>query len=152
MTITLHAIDEDNWYQAASLQVREDQRTFVAPNWYSLLEAVYSDGEIYSRGICDGAVMVGYAMLEHDAETQRCCIVRLMIDAQHQGKGYGRAALRLCIADLQARYHPPAIYLSFEPQNIPARTLYESVGFVDTGEIDEGELVFCLVLDPYTPA
>lgn len=147
MTITLREIDKNNWYVAAKLKVSDEQKNFVAPNWYSLLEVLYSEGESYSRGIYDGDEMVGYTMMGQDNASKRCYIVRLMISDQHQGKGYGRAAMKLMIEDLKARYQPDSIYISFEPENRTARKLYESFGFVDTGEIDSGELVFRLPLN-----
>jgi diamine N-acetyltransferase len=146
MTITLREINKDNWYVATGLKVSNEQKNFVAPNWYSVLEALYSEGELYSRGIYKGDEMVGYTMMGQDKDTQQCYIVRLMIDAKHQGKGYGRTAMKLMVDDLKARYNPDAIFISFEPENHAARKLYESLGFADTGKIEEGELVFRLPL------
>lgn len=35
-------------------------------------------------------------------------------------------------------------YISFEPENLVAKELYESMGFVADGRIEGGEIVYCL--------
>ena len=35
-----------------------------------------------------------------------------------------------------------AVFLSFEPENKGAAALYRSVGFVDTGRVEYGEIVY----------
>jgi diamine N-acetyltransferase len=65
-----------------------------------------------------------------------------MIDAAHQGKGYGRAAMRALIERLARMPECAEIYLSFEPNNINAESLYRSLGFEPTGKTDEiGEII-----------
>ena len=48
---------------------------------------------------------------------------------------------------LKAKPDLRELLISFAPSNIVARTLYESLGFVDTGRIEDGELVFRLAED-----
>ncbi len=147
MNITLRDITADNWEDVAELAVSEDQLDFVAPNWYSMLQVLFSEGEAYHQAIYHDDTLVGYAMMGQLHDDQTVYISRLMIDRAHQGKGYGRRALRLIIAHLQARYQPPVIQISFEPVNLAARHLYQSEGFHDTGAVDEdGELIFELSL------
>lgn len=67
-----------------------------------------------------------------------------MIAADQQGKGYGRAALIQTIADIRRQYPVDALYLSFEPENHNAERLYASLGFAPTGEMNDGETVYCL--------
>lgn len=143
-TVTLGEINRGNWRTATKLELDEAQKFFVAPNWYSIIEAVFSNGELHSRAIYDEQEMVGYTMFGFEPERDRHWIVRLMIAKNHQGKGYGRAALHLIIDELKRLYQPDSIYISFEPDNVSARKLYESFGFQDTGEVDEDELVFKL--------
>jgi diamine N-acetyltransferase len=147
MTITLREITRHNWEDAAQLKVHEGQRGFVAPNWYSMLEAVFSEGELHSRGIYLDDSLVGYAMYGIHPETKACWIVRLMTDKAHQGKGYGRSAMALILDQIKTRYACNEIFISFNPANSVARKFYESIGFVDTGEIEDDELVFRLALE-----
>jgi diamine N-acetyltransferase len=145
-TLTLREITKDNWRAVTRLELDEAQKHFVAPNWYSIIEAIFSNGDLHSRAIYDVNEIVGYTMFGVEPERSRHWIVRLMIAKPHQGKGYGRAAMRLIINELKRLYQPNAIYISFEPQNTVARTLYESMGFTDTGEVEDGELLFKLAV------
>jgi diamine N-acetyltransferase len=71
-----------------------------------------------------------------------------MIDKRYQGKGYGRQGMLKVLEHIRTfPYGKTNIaVLSYEPENIVAKKLYESLGFVETGEIEEGEHVAKLVL------
>ncbi|MFW5748139.1 MAG: GNAT family N-acetyltransferase [Chloroflexota bacterium] len=145
MPVTLQPIDKDNWRQAIKLKLTEDQKGFVAPNWYSIIECLYEDSPYaYSMAIMADDVMVGYSLFGYfsDDPPGECWIGRLMIDSDHQGKGYGRAALMAILAHLKAANQCGQIFLSVEPENTIARALYESAGFVSTGRIEHDELVY----------
>lgn len=59
---------------------------------------------------------------------------RLMIDENHQKKGYGREAIRLALEFVKTFPCGKAEYcwLSYEPENEVARRLYASFGFMET--------------------
>ena len=61
-----------------------------------------------------------------------------MIAREHQGKGYGRAAMEAVIAMMAERVGCEEIVTSFNPANAAA-TLYASLGFQPTGEIEDDE-------------
>ncbi|MFN8419581.1 MAG: GNAT family N-acetyltransferase [Anaerolineae bacterium] len=147
MTITLREITEANWRQVARLKLAEGQEHFVAPNWYSMLEALHSGGNLHSRAIYDDDRLIGYTMFGFDPKTNESWIVRLMTDKDQQRKGYGRTAMSLIIDQLKQMYASKEILISFEPTNNVARALYEKIGFRDTGRIEDGELVFGLKID-----
>ena len=148
--ITLREITKDNWAACARLQVAEDQRNFVAPNTWSLLQYLYQDptDTFAPFGICDGDTMVGFAMygMGDIGEMKGWEIWRLMVDKNHQRKGYGRKALHLMIDLLREKFNPDAVYIMFELDNDVAQRFYESVGFQDTGIVIEGERVYRLEL------
>ena len=145
--ITLREINKDNWREATKLNVSDDQQNFVAPNWYSIIEALF-EPELYSYGIYAGDDMVGYVMCGLDADdTGEYWIVRLMTDKTHQNKGYGRTALHKIIDMMHEKFNCHIIFLSFEPENHIAKKFYESVGFVDTGRVEHGEIVYRLDLN-----
>lgn len=52
-----------------------------------------------------------------------------LIDNRYQGKGYGKAALKLLITRLFCEYQCNTIYLSLYQQNKHAYHLYTSFGF-----------------------
>jgi diamine N-acetyltransferase len=147
MTITLREVTRENWYAIARLKLHDGQDQFVAPNWYSMLEALFSDGTLHSRAIYLDDSLIGYAMYGIDPDTQECWIVRLMVEKDQQGKGHGRSAMTLVIDQLRQLYACKEIFINFVPTNANARKLYTSLGFQDTGKVDDGELVFRLPLD-----
>lgn len=146
MTVTLREITRDNWRAVAQLKLHDGQEKFVAPNWYSMLEALHSNGNLHSRAIYLDDTLIGYTMYGIDDRTQDYWIVRLMTDRDQQGKGYGRQAIALIIDQMEQTYRCNEIFISFEPTNNVARKLYERLGFQDTGRVEDGELVFRLLL------
>jgi diamine N-acetyltransferase len=64
----------------------------------------------------------------------------LVIDQTTQGRGIGRAAVKAFIDRFtcDAEGH---IALSYDPENGAARSLYASLGFVETGEMEGDEIV-----------
>ena len=66
-----------------------------------------------------------------------------MIDHRYQRQGYGRAAMRALIEGLHA-FGYREIFCSYEPENEIAAQLYASLGFEDTGRVEDGEIVVCL--------
>ncbi len=96
-----------------------------------------------------GDVAVGFGLWGRDPDTGRFYIVRMMIDAAHQGKGLGKAATAAMIELIRTRPGCDAIYLSVVPGNETAERLYASLGFQRTGEVDpDGEIVMRLELPP----
>jgi diamine N-acetyltransferase len=148
MSITLHPITKTNWRLVYMLTktLTDEQRHFVADNGFSMLEALYDSEHFTAYAIYSDETPVGFLMIGNDPDTGDHWIVRLMIGGEHQGKGYGRAAMHLALDLFKAMPGCDAVYIGFEPNNQVARRLYESVGFQDTGRIEYGELVFRLPL------
>ncbi|MET0649013.1 MAG: GNAT family N-acetyltransferase [Pyrinomonadaceae bacterium] len=146
MTITLRDIDRENFRAAVKLEVRDDQKSFVAPNVYSIaqskVEPAYNVQAVY-----DGDEMVGFVMYGWDEEEGCHSLARLMVDKNQQGKGYGRAATEAVVERLRAEPGCSQVVLSTNPSNAPAQALYESLGFVKTGEVSHGEEVMRLKFD-----
>ena len=141
MIISLREIDAENFHQCLKLRVADGQENYVADNAVSIAEskiyphlvplAVYSEND-----------MVGFTMYGRDPETRNFWLVRLMIDAQQQGKGYGKSATRAVIEKLNEEFDCREVYLSFVPENVGAEKMYASVGFERTGETDDdGEII-----------
>jgi diamine N-acetyltransferase len=149
MTITLQDITRDNWRECVRLKVAPEQERFVAPNMFSLAQSKYEPGYV-PQGIYDGETMVGFLMYrEEDYGLGKVWwIDRLLVGAQYQRRGYGRAGMELLLERLKATPGYAAVLISFVPGNNSARDLYASLGFVDTGEIEDGEIVYRL---PFMP-
>ena len=112
----------------------------IASNSYSSAQAAYQKN-CYPLGVYSEASMIGFAMYALDPDEGSPWIYRFMIASAHQGKGYGRAALRQLIEFIQETESAGQISLSYKQDNDPARKLYASAGFVETGEIIEEEVV-----------
>lgn len=144
--ITLRPVTPKNWREVIALNVREEQKGYVASNVYSLAEAkVYP--ECVPLAIYASEKMVGFLMYGFSNEDERYWLIRFMIDSRSQGRGYGKAALKQVIERMRQLSGCKQIYLSYEPENVVAERLYISFGFQPTGEILEGEKVACLDLN-----
>ncbi len=139
MEIELRAVTRENWEQCISLKVAPDQARFVAPNLYSLAQSKFEPW-CTPLGVYHGDTMVGFVMYGKDPDIDPArgayLIYRLMIAAPHQGKGYGRHAMKAVMQRLREQ-HPDCreVLLGFEPENKVAEALYRSMGF---GESDIG--------------
>ena len=81
---------------------------------------------------------------EEDPE-DRYWIWRFMIDKNEQDKGYGQAALAEMIQYFKDN-GADRIFLSTEPENECGMHIYHKAGFIETGDIDDGEAVMKLML------
>jgi diamine N-acetyltransferase len=138
-------VTADNWREVAELQVRGDQRDFVAPVTRYLALCAYDDGPWHPVALRDDGRTVGFAMEAVDPADGSYWIGGLVVDAAQQGRGVGRAAVSALLARARARGCPSAA-LSYEPANVVARRLYASLGFVETGEAEGEELVARIAL------
>lgn len=151
MTIELRPITRQNWRACVRLRVATEQEQLVATNAGSLAQAAY-EPECVPLAVYDGDTMVGFVMYALDADDNSYWIYRVMIDAQQQRRGYGRAAMERLIEHMRALPGCDAITISYVEHNDAARQLYRSLGFVETGEVIEGEALARLRLDPATGA
>jgi len=145
MAVTLRDIDRENFNRCVKLEVREEQRGFVAPNVYSIAESTV-EPTFTPQAVYDGEEMVGFVMYGYDAEMGCHYVARMMIDKEHQGKGYGRAAMAEAVARMRSDPSCREIALSIVPGNEAAQRLYESLGFRKTGEVSHNEEVMRLSL------
>ena len=143
--VSLVEIDRHNFLPILDLSVSEEQRSFVASNTYSLAQA-YVQPECIPLALYVENKPVGFAMYCIDESDREYWIYRLMIDQRHQGRGYGRAAMLLLIDRIRSEMDEQRhrIYISFEPENEIAKSLYESLGFVADGRVEYGEIVYRL--------
>ncbi len=141
MVIELVRITPDNHKAIRALEVRPDQSHLVAGVDASLADAYVWEGALF-RGACEDDVPVGYVMVyPFDRDGQRIVnIVRLMVDAAHQGRGVGRAVLNETLSWISAfSPRPDALRISTLPENEVALGLYLSSGFEIRGT-EEGEV------------
>ena len=147
MDITFRPVTRENFAAVVEMTVTPEQADFVSPNLYSIAE-VYIEPTWTPLAIHAGDALVGFAMFGRDDATGRWWIMRYMIDVQHQGKGYGTAALPGLIDLIVERHGCNELFLGYDPSNEVARRLYARMGFAPTGEMLEGEIVARLDLAP----
>jgi diamine N-acetyltransferase len=146
MNVTLAEVTADNWKECVDLRLASGQRHFVASNLWSIAESKFDPTSV-PLAIYAGPTMVGFVVYLFDREDRNWWVHRIMIDRDHQGKGYGRAAMRLVIDRIKHEHpHIDQIAICYEPDNDTARTLYASLGFVETGEVMYEEVVARLFL------
>ena len=153
--IELQPVTIKNWETLIKLKVREDQQGFVASNLYSIAQAQFGDEfqghwDLFPFGIYVGEEPVGFVMyaLKFDYPDYEAFILRLMVDENQQGKGYGRAGMEKVLELFRADERIHAVGISYEPHNEAARKLYASLGFVETGRIVDEETEAVLKLRP----
>ncbi len=144
--VTLREITEKNLHDILRLKVAPHQEQFVADNAVSIAEAHFEPEVAWFRAVYADDVPVGFLMLEDDAVQQEYFLWRFMIDQQHQRHGYGKRALELLFAHVKTRPGANALYTSCVPAQGGPGPFYEKMGFVYTGEEEDGELCMRRVL------
>ena len=135
--IELRNITPENHLEVRALCVREDQQMFVASVDKSLADAfVWTDAQV--RAAYYNQAPFGFVMIFPFEQERRQVvnIVRLLVDAQHQGKGLGRELLRQTLAWIES-LGVDRVRISTVPDNEVALGLYKDIGFVETGIEDE---------------
>jgi len=137
--VRLAEVDATNWSILAEVEPRPDQRDFVAPVTRYLCLAHYS-GEWNPLAIETDGVIVGHVMWAVDGDDGSTWLGGLVIDAAHQSRGIGTATVEAFL-DRFTEDGRTNVALSYSPDNQVARGLYLSMGFVETGEMEDDEIV-----------
>jgi diamine N-acetyltransferase len=138
--IALRDVDADNWRACADLEVDPEQHDFVSPVARYLCLCHYG-GVWHPLAVYAGDEVVGFAMWAVDPGDQSGWIGGLVIDKTRQRKGFGRATVEALTRRLIETESCRSCALSYSPENTAARALYASLGFVETGEMEDDELV-----------
>ena len=159
--LKLKKINRKNVGEILKLELFDNQKSFVAPNNISIIEAyiaITENNDVFTFGIYKddtpiGFLMIGFDVNSDDEGAPRIAkdnynIWRLMIDKNFQGRGFGKKAMNLALEFVNTFPCGTAKYcwLSYESDNYVARQLYQSVGFVETDEKDGEEIVAILKL------
>ena len=159
--IHLEKINGENIWDILKLNVSDSQKNFVASNNISIIEAyttITSNGYAFPFGIYEDKHPVGFVMIGYDKDDYwkdapaiaegNYNLWRLMIDKNYQNRGYGKQAVELALRFI--RTFPcgkaDSCWLSYEPENTVAKSLYASFGFIETGEKDGEEQIAVLKL------
>ncbi len=148
--IELRPITEENFEECINLDVKEEQQEFIAENLCSLAEAyvAMTSGNTvpmpYGIYDSDENVMVGFIMLgfneegDEDLPEPFYCVWRIMIDANCQGMGYGRASMEKALELVKERPLGAAdkFCAAYTSDNAGAAALFSKIGML-SGDADE---------------
>ena len=134
------------------LEVAENQRKNVASMAESFADALfppedgYENSATWIRGVTRGGVPAGFIMCSDSPDDEKDpWIWRLLVDREHQARGVGTFAVESAISrykSLGSRELKTAWY----PGPSDASGFYKKLGFKETGEVLEGEVVATLKL------
>lgn len=152
--IRFEKVTPKNFEDVIHLKMKDFQVGFMENNLYSLAESKVFD-YLEPRAIYDDETLIGFMLYYyqpdgiaremgpgegvHEIHADGMDYVyfkRLMLDGSFQGKGLGRAALTAAVEYFKQEY--PSIgfvELMHYLDNDTGANLYESVGFVSTGEV-----------------
>lgn len=145
----VHLVFFDEKYrpQLLDFQLPVNQHRFTGlPS--EVLELSIEDVNRYPIVIESSGEAVGFFVLHlgedispFSTNSQAILIRALSINNLHQGKGYGKAAMKL-VPLFVKNYFPQVneIVLAVNEKNIGAKKLYDSVGFIDRGERRMGSI------------
>jgi diamine N-acetyltransferase len=141
--IKLKDVTAENWEAVADLELTKDQKKLVDENVYSIAESKF-DPHAVLRAAYAGRKLVGFIMYDpcvDDGRPHDYLIYRFMIDRRQQGKGYGRGTLERVIEEIHQDPEWRRIVICYMPSNKAARKFYASLGFVETGIDEDGEII-----------
>lgn len=139
-------LTEDNLiYAACDCQLTEEQQERINPVWFSIGRAyLFLEANLPCLIENEQSESIGFLNLcqwsaESDTSSWSCFIGR-----RHQKKDCGKAAAQLALHILKTAAPEKPIKLATEAQNLPAQSLYVSLGFQKLPEMDGDDLVFAL--------
>ncbi len=148
--VELRLLTDGDYEAALAVHVPEDQEAFVADDGPVAL-VILGKAHVGRWGLTWEALgifeaeLVGLVGLAFTADDDEARFFHLVVSAEHQGKGVGRAAVKALIARA-ADAGCKILTLTVSPRNGPAMDLYRSLGFLPSGQHIEGEEVWALML------
>jgi diamine N-acetyltransferase len=147
-TLAVAQVTADNVEAVLAVTPRPEQLRYVNPvAWYVAMAAYQGVWQPVALVGDDGEV-VGFAQWAWDDSDSTYTVGGVVLDARHQGRGLGRAVLDALVAHVRAQPRPGSVVLTVHDDNGLARGLYARYGFVETGEVLDGELVMVLPDQP----
>jgi putative membrane protein len=132
--VALREITAGNIDWVGEVRVVGEQRFHVASLAKTFWQARGRD-DLWMRAIYAGDEPVGFVCVREGGE--EAYIARLLVDFRHQGRGYGREAIRLVLEHARSRPGCRRVTLAHVPSNEAVGRLYQGFGFRYTGKVDE---------------
>ena len=138
--VHLQPVTKENLDEVLSLKIYDSQAGFVSSTAESLSQAYVYRETAFPFAVYSDQEVVGFIMMGFYEAKNYYTLWKLLIDRDHQHKGFGRKALELGIAFLKDCYDAREIYTGVIPGNDAAKKLYESMGFRETGLFENNML------------
>lgn len=137
--LRLVEVDERNWLDVRALAVGDGQEGFLDSALGIIARGyVYRSCRAKVIGVESDGAMVGIALVRDLDEEPACYdLQQFMIDSRYQGRGLGTEALRMILAELERERKYDCVEVCVKRQDVAALHVYEKVGFVDTGYVDD---------------
>lgn len=135
--VTLREISNNNLEAVLSLEVWDHQKSFVSSTAHALAQAYVNQKTAFPFAIYTDDCLVGFIMLGYYEARKQYTLWKFLIDRRYQNQGYGREALMQGIRYLQKTFHATEIYTGVSLGNDHAKHLYLSIGFQETGLIED---------------
>jgi diamine N-acetyltransferase len=128
----------------------------MASHFEDAIEDAHACPRMWS--VHDGDQLVGFVMISDDIPAERLAadddivgpyyLWRLLIDAAHQGRGYGRATIDAVVAYLGTKPNAAFLLTSCKAGSGSPQPFYVHYGFTKTGDVKWGEDLLRLDLPP----
>ncbi len=146
--VELRIITKDNLEKVLNLSIAEHQQAFVSSTASSLAQAYVYHETAFPFAVYADNTLVGFIMLGYYEARKQYTLWKFLIDKDYQNKGYGKAALKQGIEYLKNRFGAMEIYTGVALGNEKAKHLYRSIGFKETGLIENNMEEMKLTLPP----
>ncbi|MDA3874702.1 MAG: GNAT family N-acetyltransferase [Kiritimatiellae bacterium] len=136
-TVTLREITRKNIRAILALEVSPDQKhVYARSNGDSIAEGHFpaDDDPVWMRAIYADETPVGFIMTSEVPENGEYYLWRMMVDAEHQGNGYGARAVELLIERIKEIGNSKILLTSHLSRDGNAGPFYQGLGFQYTGE------------------
>ena len=140
MGVNLREMTMGNFDECIILHVAKDKKSFVAPNVYSLPKAK-ADRVSKPLASTPATGRSGFIMHGFEPKDDRGYVSRLIVETRLQGNGYGRDAMVQVIDRLKQIPKCREIQTLYAPRDAVAGHIYEDLGFDQTDETIDGEIV-----------
>ena len=139
--IRIEDVSRATWFAVTALAVSPEQTAhFSAPIVYWLAESRF-ETHFRPMTIALGDTLVGFLVHGVDPDDGEHWLITFMIDHRFQGRGLVRKTLGAFLQQFDDEHPSATLTLGHHPGNSIAAHLYETSGFVATGELIGGEVI-----------
>lgn len=141
--ILFKEITKENFWECIEIAVTDSQTDFVTSNAVSIAQSKVQP-ECIPLAIYDDEIMVGFLMYCIDQDDSEYWIYRMMIDKNHQSKGYGKKSLVKLLETIKQDKTHNKVFLGVHKDSTYAVKLYKSFGFEFNGQVFGSEHIMRL--------